>query len=51
MFVNELFRNPVSDALEAENRHEPIKEPGGIVIVNCVEHAAFAQIRSEIVDI
>jgi hypothetical protein len=51
MFVNEIFRNPISDTLEAQNRHEPIKEPGGIVIIDGDEHAVVAQVSSEIVDI
>ena len=51
MPVNKILRNPISDALEAQNRHQPIKQPGGVVIVDGGDHAVIAQISSEIVEV
>jgi hypothetical protein len=49
--VNEILRNPISDALEAQNRHQPIKQPRGVVIVDGDDHAVIAQISSKNVEV
>jgi hypothetical protein len=51
MSVYDVLNNAIGYALEAQDRHQPVKQPRRVAIADGCKRAGLAQLISEIVDV